>query len=219
MRPPQASQYSPGTPFGSSARAPTIEALRPVEPVVSIPEKLPWALAEIPDGYEITLDGLYRLTGNRPQRISGPVWVAAQTRNESDNSFGIEVAWIDRQRMLRTQAMPCELLHEHGRTLVQLLARLGLEILPGQENPLRDYLTYASSKTERWLRSVDQLGWLASPTGDLVYVLADETISSRPCDPVVFQPKSHVITDSSMLAKGTLAEWNQNVARLCAEPL
>ncbi len=200
----------------SSARAPTIEAQRPVEPVGSIPETLPWEQAEIPEGYEITLNGLYRLTGTKPQRISGPVWVEAQTRNESDNSFGIEVAWIDRKRMFRTQAVPCELLHERGCTLVQQLARHGLEILPSQEKPLRDYLTCASSTTQRWRRSADQLGWLPSLTGDLVYVLPDETISSGPCDPVVFQPKSHVISDSSMLARGTLAEWNQNIARLCA---
>lgn len=184
--------------------------------MVKIPVILPWESAVIPDGYEITLDGLYQSNRGGPQKVSGPVWVEAQTHNETDNSFGFEVGWIDRTRMTRTRAVPYELLHEHGRTLVQLLARHGLEIPPRQENPLRDYLTYASSKTDRWFRSVDQLGWLASPTGDLAFVFPDETISSRSCDPVVFQPKSPLITDSSMSSKGALVEWNQNVVRLCA---
>ena len=51
----------------------------------------PWSDIELPDGYELTNDGVYRKQKEDSIRISGPVWISASTKDINTNYFGVYI--------------------------------------------------------------------------------------------------------------------------------
>ena len=137
----------------------------------------PWHGIDIPEGYELSETGLFRVSGSggSSEKIAGAVWVKAHTQDDQHLSFGLVVAWIDCLGKLQECAFPKDLLHDTGKTLAQRLARRGLDIVPGKERLLTLYLGHFSYQV--WMQSVSRLGWLDSVSGDLAYVLPESVIS------------------------------------------
>jgi putative DNA primase/helicase len=176
--------------------------------------KTPWqdVLSCIPPGFRLGEEGLYRKTDNSEGRVSGAVWVSAKTRDPEGEDWGIVVEWIDPDDNQHKQAFPRNLLHDRkGIALVQALSAGGLEVIPGCENALVKYL--GSFEIPNRLRSVAQLGWLKGE--ELVFVLPERVISKGITSRIIYQPERYSPTSSTMGNRGTLAQWQMNVAMPC----
>lgn len=176
--------------------------------------KRPWASVEnlIPQGYRLDADGLYREKENGEDRISGPVWVSARTRDPQGEEWGIFVQWIDPDGKERKRAFPRDLLHDkRGIPLAQALSISGLEVIPGCEGALVKYL--GSFDVPQRLRAVAQLGWL--PGEDLAYVLPDRVIDLGKGQVIVYQPERYSPTTATMRQSGTLEQWQKHVGEAC----
>ena len=176
--------------------------------------EVPWldVSSDIPQGFRLGEDGLYRKTDSSEGRVSGPVWISAKTRDPEGQDWGIVVEWIDPDDKRHKQAFPRNLLHDRrGIALVQALSAGGLEVIPGCENALVKYL--GSFEIPNRLRSVAQLGWLNSK--ELVFVLPERVIGNSTSSKIVYQPERYSPTSSTMGSRGTLAQWQMNVAMPC----
>ena len=71
----------------------------------------------IPDGFELTEAGVSIIRDNDTQRIAGPIWVAAYTRDGQKTGWGLLVRWLDRDGHLHKRAIPIARLHEPGNRL------------------------------------------------------------------------------------------------------
>lgn len=176
--------------------------------------KRPWASIEnrIPQGFRLDADGLYREKDSSEDRISGPIWVSARTRDPQGEEWGIFVQWIDPDGKEHKRAFPRDLLHDkRGIPLVQALSAGGLEVIPGCESFLVKYL--GSFDVPQRLRAVAQLGWLS---GDgLAYVLPDRVIDAGNGQVIVYQPERYSPTAATMRQSGTLAQWQKHVGEAC----
>jgi putative DNA primase/helicase len=176
--------------------------------------EVPWldVLSDIPQGFRLGDDGLYRKTDNSEGRVSGAVWVSTKTRDPEGEDWGIVVEWIDPDNKRHKQAFPRNLLHDRkGISLVQALSAGGLEVIPGCENALVKYL--GSFEIPNRLRSVAQLGWLNGE--ELVFVLPERVIGNGTNAKIVYQPERYSPTSSTTGSRGTLAQWQMNVATPC----
>lgn len=176
--------------------------------------KTPWQdiLSCVPQGFRLAKDSLYRKTNNNDERVSGAVWVFAKTRDPQSEEWGIVVEWIDPDGKRHKEAFPRKLLHDKkGIALIQALSAGGLEVIPGCENAVVKYL--GSFNIPNRLRSVAQLGWLRGE--ELVFVLPQRVIGKGTNSNIVYQPERHSPTSSTMGSRGTLSQWQANVATPC----
>ncbi len=77
-----------------------------------------WVTAAIPEGYELTIDGLtWCPEKGKSERIAGPVWVSAFTEDKGTGVHGIIIGWIDRRGRVQEGAWRADTLHSLGRAL------------------------------------------------------------------------------------------------------
>lgn len=180
-------------------------------------EPEPWLEAEPPHGFTLDRRGVFAEPAKdaaNPERIAGPVWVSALTRDPSGGSWGSVVRWIDRDGHLREAAFPQGRLHEDGPALAQDLAAGGLAIAPGREKRLRAYLGLYTPTAR--LRCVAALGWADTGGDALTYVLPGEVLGApRAGEGVTFQPERFSPTVGTIRPAGTLADWQRAVAAPC----
>jgi putative DNA primase/helicase len=176
---------------------------------------------EVPFGYRLSASGVWKIKRaanengeDTRERIAGPAWVSALTRQPRGSAWGFIVNWIDRDEIQRKRAIMVTRFHEDGKTLAQELAFEGLEIVPGRETELSKYL--GQFKPYARLVSMERSGWLDSPDGSLTFVTPAATIQKKGSkQEVVFQPERHSPTALTMTASGTLESWQENVAARC----
>lgn len=177
-------------------------------------EPLPWDGFDIPEGYDLLQEGVFKRKSGDSERISGPIWVTAKTRNHKRGEWGIFVHWLDRDGDHHALAVPIRKLHESRSTLPQDLAAEGLLIVPGKENTLIAYL--GSYEPTHGVISVSCLGWLEGNAEQLAYVLpCDRVIGGGNAEPIVFQPERHLPNIGSMHVRGELRQWQHHVAKEC----
>jgi putative DNA primase/helicase len=182
----------------------------------------PWLAAEVPHGWRLDRRGLNWLKKNRGGEdieevpIAGPVWVIALTRDPRGQGWGHVVQWLDLDGQVHERAIARSRLHEQGPALAQELAGDGLFIVPGQERRLSAYLAHSRPRTR--FRSMDVLGWADDAHGRPAYVLPDRVLASgvpAERERIVFQPERHSPTVHSMRPRGSLSEWQRQVAEPC----
>jgi uncharacterized protein (DUF927 family) len=185
-------------------------------------EVFPWIAdkAYAPEGYTLDESGVFKISdGNDEsptrQKISGPVWVRALTRDLQNGGWGINVSWMDMDGNIHKRSIPRNRFHERGPALAQEFALDGLDIVPGKELALSAYLGSAGSNTSNRMQSVPRLGWLDDPTGRMAFVTPNEVLTKTGGEPCVFQPEKHSPTSETIRAEGTLKEWQDNVAGPC----
>lgn len=177
-------------------------------------EPLPWDGFDIPEGYDLLQEGVFQHIKGGSERISGPIWVTAKTRNNKGGEWGSVVQWLDRDGEHHTLAVPVRKLHETRSTLPQDLAAEGLLIVPGREKALVAYL--GSYEPTQGVLSVSSLGWLKNSNDQLVYVLpSDQIVGGDSSEPIIFQPERHLPNAGSMHARGELHQWQHLVAKAC----
>lgn len=176
----------------------------------------PWqeARGRVPNGYTLNSNGVSK----DESVICGPLWVAAQTMDEDNESWGSVVRWLDKKGNQHERAIPAGNFHDRGVQLPIELANSGLYIVPGKERVLVEYMAAFNRDLPEW-RCAGKVGWLESESNDLVYVLPSDTIRATDKQdntmPVVYQPEGYSASAKTMHSKGNLREWKMQVVEAC----
>lgn len=177
------------------------------------------AEAEQADGvrypFRLCADGVYYAAededgGIQWQWVCSPLQVLAVTRDAEAREHG---------RLLRVEhlddgahewAMPMSLLAGDGTAYREHLLSLGLRIAAGRRgrDRLHEYLSTALPAAR--VRCVPRAGWHGA-----VYVLADGTVGNAEQGERVILQSAHAV-DLGARTAGTVAEWQDEVAALCA---
>ena len=172
----------------------------------------------LPDHFRLDEEALWfdKLTERRdgesdvqPQRICSPLRVTAITCDSHDGSYGRLLEWHTTTGQLRRWAMPMAMLSGNGEELRRILLENGLTYIstrPALRSLLCEYIS--RSLPGRRVTCAEKTGWHNG-----VYVLPDEVIGPDG-DNVILQG-SHYLT-GGFAQSGTLAEWQEQVAALCA---
>jgi putative DNA primase/helicase len=149
----------------------------------------------------------YEEDDGTPHWICSTLHVRALVRDRASENWGRLLEWQDADGHPHVWAMPMEMLRSDGADMRGELARLGLDIAPGNKarNKLTEYVTTAKPQARG--RCVTRTGWHAG-----AFVFPDRTIGESK-ERVIFQAESVMRAYSQA---GTLDDWKQNVARLCS---
>lgn len=182
---------------------------------IQLAEAMPWEGLVIPDGFELDSEGVHKIShqGHR-QKICGPLWVDAKTRDISGKGWGQHLSWINQDGRMCECSFPSQQLHERGLSpVIRRLADEGLQIIPSRENDLLKYIGSFNS-TER-INSTAQTGWLTTSNSSLTFVLPHKVISTDENLSVAFQPEQFSPSADSLHSKGSQKQWQAQVARYC----
>jgi uncharacterized protein (DUF927 family) len=165
------------------------------------------------DNFAVDPTGVYQIKegkdGNHYRvKISSRIDVLAQTRDENNSNWGIELHFKDPDGIAKSWALPKELLSSAGESYRASLLRMGADIGVSKEakEGLAEYLN-AAKPAARAL-SVRQPGWFND-----VFVLPG-AIYGKTNQRVVYETKDP--EDLLRFAqKGTFQSWQDQVAALC----
>jgi uncharacterized protein (DUF927 family) len=136
--------------------------------------------------------------------------ITAQTRDDCGSNWGRLLQWQDNDGREHNWAMPASLLSGDGNEVRARLLSDGLLISSQRKAQafLSEYIqTY---ETFQKITCVPRIGWHNG-----AYILPNETITKNEAQgTIVFQSDS--FAGEKLTTSGTLAEWQQHVARLCA---
>lgn len=165
--------------------------------------------------FHITEAGLYFVEEDKngishKRFISSPVLVTAKTRDDSSNNWGVLLQWKDDNDVKHIQALSMELFQTDGADLRKALAYQGVTIAPDQRarNLFQCYLM--SYQANRYALCVDRVGWHEN-----VFVLPHVQIGQTADNDLIVYQASNTL-DNRYQSKGTLAQWQSDVAQLVA---
>ncbi len=140
-----------------------------------------------------------------PIWICSPLEIAADTRDETGNSWGRLLTFTDRDNTEHRWAMPMHMLKAAGEELRGELLNQGLELANTTKarKLLMDYIIQTPAPLKA--RSVKRTGWHGHK-----FVLSDRTIGDSVGERVFYQSASFSV---GLKQSGTLAEWRNKVAK------
>ncbi|VXA78297.1 MULTISPECIES: DUF927 domain-containing protein [Aeromonas] len=138
--------------------------------------------------------------------ISSPVQVLAETSDEHGRGYGRLLEWQDSAGRTRQWAMPIRsLVPRNGEEVFTALLDAGLPFIElGHKRKLTEYLM--ACQPERRITCVERTGWHGN-----AYVLPQGAIGLD-AEGVILQTAGYAASDFT--ERGTLAEWQQEVAAL-----
>lgn len=144
-----------------------------------------------------------------------PLWicskldVTAVTRDAKNEAWGRLLEFDDLDGVHHAWAMPMDLLSGMGNEYRSTLLSMGLQIstMTKARNLLTQYIQTA--KTEVRARCVERTGW-----HDGSFVMPNKTIGDNQNEKIIFQSAAN--TQSTFKQKGTLAAWQEHIAKPCA---
>jgi putative DNA primase/helicase len=142
-----------------------------------------------------------------PMWICSPLRVTARTRDGEGSSWGYFLEFEDPEGRAKSWAMPSRMLAGDGNEYRQQLLDLGLRInaSPAARSQLTHFLQ--TRNPADFVQCTERTGWHGG-----VFVLPDRTIGDGESR-VIFQAAGLVA--NTFRARGTLAEWQTEVARYC----
>ncbi|MEG3089520.1 DUF927 domain-containing protein [Sphingomonas sp. PB4P5] len=162
----------------------------------------------MPFNFENREDGLYHVESDtRSQRICGRLKVLAKTRDGAGGSWGLLLEWRDDDGKLHRWAMPKATLAGDGSMVREELLSRGLFVSADSKAKARllEFLTTVDTPSRA--QAVTKVGWAGS-----AFALPHMTIGDTATDRVIFQNPDAGLHQYGQ--RGTLEEWQQNVARL-----
>lgn len=167
---------------------------------------------ELPEKFVLTDKGLY-YDGNERIFICSPLRVVAATCDVENNQWGRLLEFTDNQNFQHSLTVPMSSLSSDGAECRARLMDCGLIISPQNRarQLLLQYILTANPK--KHVLCVNQLGW-----HDDAFVLPDEVISAN--DGKNQNEKELLLqnvdrTANKFRPRGSLTEWQDNIARLC----
>lgn len=162
--------------------------------------------------FEVTEDGVWFVKDNNEDKqklfICSPIIVLAKTRDDSSNSWGRLLQWLDDAGMLHTWAMSMQHFQTDGAEIRKALADQGVTIsVNGYERKI--FLIYLANYPITQLAvCVNRIGWYGNQ-----YILPDKTIGqNNGKEIIVYQSESPSLSTYS--TKGALHEWQQHISKL-----
>lgn len=136
--------------------------------------------------------------------ISSPIRVLAETSDEHGRGYGRLLEWQDSAGRTRQWAMPVRsLVPRNGEDVFTSLLDAGLPFIDlGRKRKLAEYLM--ACQPDKRITCVERTGWYCN-----AYVLPQGTIGA---EGVILQTAGYAANDFT--ERGTLAEWQQEVAAL-----
>ena len=164
--------------------------------------------------FEMKPHGLYFKSGDekRPYRISGHFDVMSETRDDDAQAWGLLLRFPDRDGLIQTVVITRDMFAGEGAELRSVLSRRGLYINPSSaaRQALNEYLSNVA--TMKRARVVSRTGW-HRVDGVRVFVLPGVNFGTPPVE-VIYQ--AGLREASPFGCGGTLADWRDGVAALCA---
>lgn len=160
------------------------------------------------DGRGVWFEG-YDREGNKlpAQWICDPLEIVAETRNEANTEWGVLLEFADRDGNAKRWAMPRRMLAGDGAEYRAILMDMGLNIDPSSSAKQRLASYIQTARSEDRARCTSRIGW----HGD-AFVLPDQTIGAAD-DLTIFQTDGSI--ESHFKQRGTLADWQRELAALC----
>lgn len=166
------------------------------------------------DRFQVNDDGVFHHGVDREGRPTEPEWICSRldvealTRDESGGNWGYLLNFADPLGNGKTWAMPSRLLASDGGEYRAALMGMGLRIAAGPRarNLLTQYIQ--TRHPEEHALCTDKTGWHGR-----AFVLPHETIGKAE-GRVVFQTESAM--ENTYRTRGTLDQWRDRVAALCA---
>lgn len=143
-----------------------------------------------------------------PRRVCGPLRVTALARDAHDTGAALLLEFDTPFRKDRRWLMPLAMLAGDGAEYRRELLSQGFMVPTDRHR--RQWLTeYLQSRQPTELvRIVDRVGWHGR-----AYVLPRETLGDDGGERILFQ--SEAPTEGTFEARGTLAQWQERIGRLC----
>lgn len=162
----------------------------------------------LPKNFSLNSDGVF-YNGNEDIFICSPLFVVADTCDADNNQWGRLLKFKDKQKFEHSLPILMSSLSGDGKECRERLMDCGLKVSPN--NRARQLLLQyiLDAETENHVLCVNQLGW-----HDGAFVLPDKTISSEE-NQKDFLLQNVDRTANKFIPSGTLAEWQENIARLC----
>jgi hypothetical protein len=179
--------------------------------VLELIENAKPAQPKVPNGFRLSESGVYAVdpTGEKEDTfICSSLTIVAATRNQEGEDWGRLLEFRDPDGLAHTWAMPMSLLSGDGSEYRSRLLSMGLAIAPSRK--ARELLTtyIQSSHPDERVRCVPRVGWHNG-----TFVLPDETFGAAGAEQILFQTVSDV--NHKLRVAGTLAAWQENIARYC----
>jgi putative DNA primase/helicase len=164
------------------------------------------------DRFRIDEDGLWYSPASDeaggPRRVCGPLHVSALARDAQDNGAALLLEFDTPFRKGRRWLMPLAMLAGDGAEYRRELLAQGF-MVPTDTHRRRWLTDYLQSRQPAELvRIVDRVGWHGR-----AYVLPRETLGDDGGERILFQ--SEAPTDGNFEQRGTLAQWQERIGRLC----
>jgi putative DNA primase/helicase len=172
--------------------------------------------ALVPKRYRLDEAGLWYSGIDKEGKDASKLWVCspmriiAATRDVNNSAWGSLLEWYDRDGVRKQWPMPAHMLSGDGNEYRKYLLDEGLPIgaSMASRQRLTEYIQRSNPKDR--VRCVDIIGWHGRQ-----FVLPDRTIGSNG-ERVIFQ--SAAALKNPFQTRGTLVDWQNNVARWCARP-
>ncbi len=141
--------------------------------------------------------------------VCSPLRVTAKTCDADNESWGRRLQFEDARHVKHDLVIPMSLLSGDGSELRSRLMDCGLIIDSGSD-PRQKFLQFIlRAEPKKHIRCVNQTGW-----HDGAFVLPDEVISSNGNrDSLLLQNIDRAA--NKFKTSGTLADWQENIARYC----
>jgi uncharacterized protein (DUF927 family) len=172
-----------------------------------------------PDGFEMRTrgkkPGLWYQPSERPNgEVPDPVWVAApfkvlaETNDDTDNSHGLLLDWTSSSGQPHHWAMPQRMVHADGNSIASELQDAGLRCGTSRaaHEQLKNFLGAVQS-THR-VRCVEHTGWHGAD-----YVMPNGRVFGAAAGAKLVLQSQHIATAGMYDVRGTLREWQDNVAK------
>lgn len=164
--------------------------------------------------FEVREDGVYAIDREGGETfICSPLHIIAETQTESGENYGRLLEWKDSKGRIHKWAMPMAYLYSDTNDHIKHFVSRGLRLSPNRK--IRDKLTayLALSEPIDTVICTDKIGWTSDNQN---FVLPYETINGSidSNESIIFQ--SEFLSEDSYQVNGTLEEWRENVAKLCA---
>jgi len=147
------------------------------------------------------------------QWICSPLQIIAKTRDGSSENWGYLLSFTDSDGKAKNWTLPAEMLKGSCEEMRGILLSKGLRITTNfnLRQKLASYIQVTEPRDKRRAICTDRTGW---HEGNL-FVLPDQTIGEQTGEVVLFQCAA-VGACNPFSVKGTIEEWQEEVAALCA---
>lgn len=169
--------------------------------------------AEAVRGFELFDSGLFLLEPTRdgklrPRRVSGRIEILSRTRTLDGKDWGLLVRFHDPDGRVKKIILPMRHFNGDALQVTSVLLSEGLNIEPQGKRHLIEYLQ--TSDVKKHTRISDRSGWHGEAS-EMVYLFHDDYLGTSNEEWICSNPPEEPIFKQ----RGSLAEWQEKVSKLC----